>query len=748
MNEINTIFYFPSSLTFQDYQTKLANEELSERTIVFAAAQNSIYMGGRQYGSYTNVTDVTRIIEENAYDDSTLREQLDALDRALQSANDTAAEEYAANHAFINGINTTIKNRIETLLNNSDWVDGHLPSGSNFGEQQVEAYLQRLGVWADGENHTKANATWTEIAQTTNSIQNTVNQIYQNDDLTQGFKQAITNIAISDTVKTEIGSYIATNYTNDLDDKGNHIIEVLEWLYSGMTSETSENSTFANLLSNAQIGTSTALSKISTAVTKVKNATGGDFTSDLISTTSITSQVNDSLATLKQSAGDNFVKTEIIGKINQTNDDIASIVSEITGNNNSSTSITNKISGWKTGLVTTATLDGAVASLLAANESNSLKSGLITYVKDNVGSFELATENDVTSASIVGKVNEAGSSININADKINLVGQTTFLDAVGRNITAQKFDAIAYYSGANISTEENSTLGFYEKMDPTDGFEIGIKYRPDTNTNTWTTTKLIHFHNTGQGEIGNNLINWDSTGIRSNGILNIGGTRGTVNICPEYPSNSPHYDANGHPVVNIGSSNGTVNINGNVNIDESVSVKRFYTERDSRNVENKVSIDKDGILILNPSGNTIYEMSVNGHFMIGPLSNTTSTSSLNCIGNIMAGGSVGNSMDLIFSSADVFKVSEYKVPQSQDENWSSRREDSWINGSTGIVEVSSGTLYFAICGGIIIEAGSLADCKAKLLTTFAYQRLVKDATVDSTDASLGLISGTYALMTA
>lgn len=46
---INTIFYFPESLTFEEYTNKLAANEIADKTIVFAKAQKSIYMGGECY---------------------------------------------------------------------------------------------------------------------------------------------------------------------------------------------------------------------------------------------------------------------------------------------------------------------------------------------------------------------------------------------------------------------------------------------------------------------------------------------------------------------------------------------------------------------------------------------------------------------------------------------------------------------------------------------------------------------------
>ena len=46
---INTIFYFPESLTFEDYTNLFTSGEISKNTIVFAKEQRAIYMGGDNY---------------------------------------------------------------------------------------------------------------------------------------------------------------------------------------------------------------------------------------------------------------------------------------------------------------------------------------------------------------------------------------------------------------------------------------------------------------------------------------------------------------------------------------------------------------------------------------------------------------------------------------------------------------------------------------------------------------------------
>ena len=83
---INTIFYFPDSLTFDQYLNKLdqnSDDGIASRTIVLAKQQGKIYNNGRVYG--TNVSDVQQLIEQNEYDDQYVTEAIETLQRNLSN---------------------------------------------------------------------------------------------------------------------------------------------------------------------------------------------------------------------------------------------------------------------------------------------------------------------------------------------------------------------------------------------------------------------------------------------------------------------------------------------------------------------------------------------------------------------------------------------------------------------------------------------------------------------------------------
>ena len=75
--DINTIFYFPNSLTFEDYTRKLNDGEISSRTIVFADNQKSIYKGGKKYGGLSNQE--FHDLVDNLYGDSWISDEINGV---------------------------------------------------------------------------------------------------------------------------------------------------------------------------------------------------------------------------------------------------------------------------------------------------------------------------------------------------------------------------------------------------------------------------------------------------------------------------------------------------------------------------------------------------------------------------------------------------------------------------------------------------------------------------------------------
>lgn len=626
---INTIFYYPQTLTFEEYLNQLGSE-IAARTIVFAKDQKSIYMGGKKFGA-TSASDISdlkqyieNVLEDNsitnkieeiinnyynttpqdlptasttkkgcikvgsglkmdsneklnvdfstlpsgqngidgldglveqiirtdtntrasytnfgvvrvapgsgiictdgvisaeftqgqkgekgdkgdkgdqgdrgpagpAYDDTALQSQIDALDEAIDAVNKTANSEKARLDGLIDDLDDEISGRIDVMFKDAQWVQEHIPnrpaSESNFGESDVEAYLQRIGVWEENDAHTAQLTKWSKLAQTVNTLSGSVNQL-----LTQGIDEQALQAQIELKINDGIANLdLSTIYARKQAET------VIEWLYSGLKGQANDTTTFADLVSAGKNSLHQAIADIHTYVEKLKS---GDY----VATASLEASVDSAIAGLKASASSNTAKTEIFNKISQNSTDIAAIVSSIT-NDNSQTTIANKIGTWRSGLITKANLDSAIASLLATN--GTYTAGIMTEAEFNSAKTQLVAKNEYDAATIVAMINNAGSLVSISADKIDLTGNV-FINYVvdelgtrGVSITptaitlgdgsfTYRKDTNRLYLNNNVNIEGdlllNGGIHYYNSLNEHKAF-IGIDQtedivlRPDTGHN-------------------------------------------------------------------------------------------------------------------------------------------------------------------------------------------------------------------------------------------------------------------------
>lgn len=343
-----------------------------------------------------------------AYDDSALQHQIDLLDQAIQDVSDTADAEKDRLDGLIEDLDGEISDRVDAMFEDAQWVQEHVAnqivSESNFGESDVEAYLQRIGVWEQNEEHTAQLTKWSKLAQTVNTLSGSVNQL-----LTQGIDEQ----ALQAQIELKINDGIANLDLSAIYAR-KQAETVIEWLYSGLKGQANDTTTFADLVSAGKNSLHQAIADIHTYVEKLKS---GDY----VATASLEASVDSAIAGLKASASSNTAKTEIFNKISQNSTDIAAIVSSIT-NDNSQTTIANKIGTWRSGLITQANLDSAIASLLATN--GTYTAGIMTEAEFNAAKTSLVAKNEYDAATIVAMINNAGSLVQISADKIELDGET------------------------------------------------------------------------------------------------------------------------------------------------------------------------------------------------------------------------------------------------------------------------------------------------------------------------------------
>lgn len=382
---------------------------------------------------------------ENDYDDTDLknavRDLQDAtalLDTKIADANTVANSERTRLDGVINTLDSKIKNKVEGLFADATWWQQHYPGGggssSNFGQADVEAYLQQIGVWTTDDNGNTVTQ-WSKLSQTVSSLQSKVDAIVAASD---GDYTAL-QTALEQYVDTKVGSAV-TNISNTYA-KVDDVEGVIEWMYSALHSGVSADKTYAQIVAAGKdntLGTS-AISELRTTVNKID----GEYVAE----SSLESKVDDAISGLYNSASSNNAKTYIFSKISKNSEDIATIITEATGDS-SSASIATKFANWKSGLVTTSDLNSATASLVTQNELtnatsglalkselnsavanlvtttqlNNATSGLLLKSEFDTAKAELVAKNDFTAASIVAKVNGDSSNIKINADKVDVSG--------------------------------------------------------------------------------------------------------------------------------------------------------------------------------------------------------------------------------------------------------------------------------------------------------------------------------------
>lgn len=179
--DINTIFYFPNSLTFEEYTEMLAGGDIAPRTIVFADAQKSIYKDGKKYGdiSEQKFRDLLDAVENNSWISDELdgvkgdiirnRDALNNLDnlidqsiqgiqsditeanQRISSLNDSISTVNSNLNTAISNRDAAIQTKVENLFDNAEWLSENFPQGQTNWDSRwdsdLESYLLTVGYW-------------------------------------------------------------------------------------------------------------------------------------------------------------------------------------------------------------------------------------------------------------------------------------------------------------------------------------------------------------------------------------------------------------------------------------------------------------------------------------------------------------------------------------------------------------------------------------------------------------------------
>jgi hypothetical protein len=147
---INTIFYFPESLTFDQYTNLLdsdSDDGIARRTIVFAKQQGRIYNNGKLYG--TTASDVQSLIDatkeylEGLIDDTKV--DFNSLIRTINASLDGVRNDL---DNVLSRERDGINQMIEDVIDSKGFIDGWQAGWDN----NIKAYLIQAGI-VDANNN-------------------------------------------------------------------------------------------------------------------------------------------------------------------------------------------------------------------------------------------------------------------------------------------------------------------------------------------------------------------------------------------------------------------------------------------------------------------------------------------------------------------------------------------------------------------------------------------------------------------
>ena len=463
---INTIFYFTDSLSFSNYQAQVRSGEISSKTIVFVEDTRSVYMGGKSY----------------SYDDAELRNEIDDIygniSRLRQNIEDTISEINAdvdevsqlaqdqknRLNTLLSSLDASIQARVESIFEDAQWLQSHWPQGAtqwqSGWDDQIEAYLTRVGVWSRDDDVTKTQ--WSSLIQTVNTLDASVSSLTTTTNGLVAISEALDariNLAIDDKI-AELN--LGTTYA-----KTNDLKQILEWMYSGLKSSSSSSLSYNDLVTaakNNELGIS-AISEVRTSIENLGNTYAAK--------TEMNTLVNDSLATLIQQVDASQTLTGIINQLGTNTGNISAITSRVQalegGGYISQSQMLNALENELDGTTTTSSVKSKVNSL-AKTAAATLFSG-VSDAQDNITAASIVnaittdssastalnayfsqqnvqsivnttldasvngaswatwvssmTNDTVKKAEIIASVNNSTeSNVKINADKINLSGDT------------------------------------------------------------------------------------------------------------------------------------------------------------------------------------------------------------------------------------------------------------------------------------------------------------------------------------
>lgn len=464
---IDTIFYFPDSLTYSDYLSKLnsdAPDGIAPHVIVFAGQQKAIYLKGLKFS--TSSQDIQAVVDQSRYDDTYIREQIQSILTDVARAK----TDMDAINSRIDGIHQYEQSQIEDIANGAIEKSQYIKDKLNELGDEFDGYIKTDG-FDDLANSWALEYIIPSIDGEGNGI--TFSDLVVKADVLKAAVDKITTSIGEDGSKLQniLESYIKTTVSNDetiaeirsawaLQDENKR---VLEWMTSSYSSYASGNKTFAQILSAAQANAAsgaaqTAVANLKSEIMRDINGDIKDVVSDMVSSISTTDANNNTTVTA----------TSIASAIANSTEAKTTLGAYFTDENQVNNLVQTKLNASVDGASWSSFVSGVASDHTAiGNISTRVESleGVDTVTSSMISSI-IDENGNIKAASIIAAVNNDDSEVYISADKIRMDGQVyaEYLAAnymtVGRLLN-QLYDRSVLVEEGKITLSSQATKQLY-----------------------------------------------------------------------------------------------------------------------------------------------------------------------------------------------------------------------------------------------------------------------------------------------
>ena len=472
---INTIFYFTD--TQQEYTDNYAQGSVKPHTICFAKDTKTIWRDGQRFSGMLQ----NEVIDEINSIVIPAEERLDAgIQRALDAAADVSDNlntKVAEINEEIATTNQGLLDEHQAMLDKAEELKGRLDRGevtyNSDWNEDVKAYMQNVGMWDYGEDSSIVTK-WSQLRQSISGVSSEVAEVRQTGDSHYNtLNTKIDQTASSITSQVDAIEDKADGYNTALQSKINQEVtargeaittldnkyakstkdtqDVIEWLYSGLQSGISADKSYAEIIAAGKNGASQAISNLRTSI---ENTADGKYVAE----SSLASKVESNLSGIINRVTESSAGTSIFSQIGENTKDIAAVNTFI-GEHSAQATLAAQIGEAKSGAIATVKDDLASLNILSRSSSG-YEAGVYTKgeMGDAVASFIANDERNA--ASVIAQVNKEGSSLSLNADRINLGGQTWAEFITALDVTAQKVNVVDENESTVSQLLPNGTVRF------------------------------------------------------------------------------------------------------------------------------------------------------------------------------------------------------------------------------------------------------------------------------------------------